>query len=606
MRSIAATEGHLVRPLFSMTAKQPPFVLVRDAVFRHALLTCAMFQSLPVAADDARFVVTWADETHSSAREIENWGGANWQPSLGGRKLLAEKSPARLIIDTTLPRRTISPPYIEFLSGDRLCGRVLEYRPADEAQATPAHFLIDPAPQFELPGVFSRTQVRVREDFVRRIVTQAGARPGKNELQTTVGARERFRSWHWRTGGISVLTSSGVKQFAFDELAGLELDRPNDWEAWLRQLAILSPALESPVMLMELAEGSRLTISTERLWPVATNGNSPERWYHLCQPAWSLDLLAVPHRQVRMRSIIQPLETPLAAIDPDVNRDRGIISGQSIHSHCNENLHGGPLAAAGQEFASGFAVHAPLELAFELPRSARRFRTQLALDASAGSGGCARGMVRWEDQTLYTSSLLIGSRRALDSGPLDVRRGRLTLITDPAVDDRPVGADPFDIRDDVDWLQPVVEHDRVLLHRAVQQQYSQVFAPLAGWTLDPAEAGQWRLVNRLDAAEAASARFRQVIAIEGTWTVSRPIDRSATALQLTFDRSIPSGSVEFDVWLGANRLSRTTLPEQRQPAEPFCMKIDLPNDLSGSRTLILRFKPTGKNAVIDWAGHYLQ
>jgi hypothetical protein len=558
-----------------------------------------------------RFVVTWRDGVHTSAAEIEQWGAESERPTLAGRRLFDRKNPARLILDTTLRRRKIESPYLELQSGDLVRGRVLKFQAADEASGTPAHFVFEPEVRFDLPGVFSRPQTRVREDFVRRIVARSSlARPSltkegepENRLQTGDGARESFRSWQWHASGVRVLTASGTKEFALSELAAIEWNRPDDWDAWLRQLALLSPAVDSPLLRMELADGTRLTTSLERLRPVTAKGDGPDHWFHVCQPAWSLDLLAVPHRQVRMRTIFDAVETPLSDIEPAASRGEGMILPTPIGARRDESLSGDGLYFGGHEFGWGFAVHAPYQLTFELPASARRFRTRLALDPSVGQGGCARGLVQVAGRTVYTSPLLIGGSESFDTGPLEIAAARLTLAADPAAENRPADADPLDIRDHLNWLEPTIEHDRGKLRRAVRRKFPSVHSGLAAWTLEPAEAGNWRLVNRLDEFEAASGGFRPIIALAGPCTLSRRVAlRSSPALQLTFGRSIPSEAAELEVWIDANRVLRTTLPQHAAIDEPLRIDVPLPGDAPESAVLSLRLAPAGKTAFIDWRG----
>ena len=62
-------------------------------------------------------------------------------------------------------------------------------------------------------------------------------------------------------------------------------------------------------------------------------------------------------------------------------------------------------------------------------------------------------------KTAFENPLLVGSGHTADSRGAVARRGvprRLTLVADAAAMNRPPGADPFDVRDAVDWLEPVV------------------------------------------------------------------------------------------------------------------------------------------------------
>lgn len=570
------------------------------------LLVGLLATATQLAASDPRYTLVWADGTRSVSPEIENWGAANWKPSLGKHLIFAGENPARLILDTRQPRRRLVAPSIELQSGDRLAGQVTEYRDSDEALGVPAHFLIEPAVSLGLPTVFTRTEVRVRADAVRRIVARPCNKKGNspNWLQTADGASESFRSCRWRSTGVDVLAGSGVKHFQFHQLAAIEVDRGNSWEAWLRQLAVLSPSLDSPLIRMELSDGSQLTTSLERLVPLTLGGEGADYWFHLCQPAWSLDLLSVPYRQVRLRAIVKATETPLSAIDPAISRGQGLVSLSPGERHTNENLAGEGLHCGGSEFGWGIAVHAPYELAFDLPPTARTFRTKLGLDSSVGNGGCARGFIQLDGQPLFASPLLVGSEQVVDSSPLPVRAGRLSLIADAAVKERPANADPFDIRDDVNWLEPLVEHDRGELRWEAERQRSMVHPALSGWTDDPHDADHWRLVNRLAEFDAAAAGFRPVIDLEGPLTLSRRVasGSSPRTIYLTLGRSIASEGATVEITVDSNRPVRDTLPRHKASMEPFRIAIPLSQPTKKSVLLTVRLTPKGKSAVIDWRG----
>src|SRR5215211_8980249 len=106
---------------------------------RTLIILLGLFASATqLAASDPRYTVVWADGARSASPEIENWGAANWRPSLGKHLIFDDENPARLILDTTQPRRRLGAPYIELQSGDRLAGQVTEYRDADEALGLPA------------------------------------------------------------------------------------------------------------------------------------------------------------------------------------------------------------------------------------------------------------------------------------------------------------------------------------------------------------------------------------------------------------------------------------------------------------------------------------
>lgn len=576
-----------------------------------AAFVIAALAACSAGAVQRHYVVTWADGTSSTAAEIDQWGTATARPSLRGHELFDAKNPARVIVEEGLPRREPEPPYVELQSGERLGGRVVAIREPDEAGGLPAHLVVEPHLEFELPGVFPRPQVRVIASAVRRIVLAqppASAPALKpNEVRTAGGEVQPFRAIGWRTDSLELLTAAGVKHVELANLAAIELARHDAWQTWLARLAVLSPGLDAPLVEMELSDGSRLTTSRERLRPVTVGGEGPEHWFHLCQPAWSLDLLAVPHRQVRRRVVIDSGQTPLTALPLSASRGQGLVTGAPTPSRLDASLAGGPLLAKGHEAAWGVAVHAPHELVFELPASARRLRTRLALDHAVGSGGCARGQIEQQGKKLYESPLLIGSGKVLESGSVPVAPGPLALIADPAAHDPPRGADPLDIRDELNWLEPLVEHDPSALRRAVQKSYPAAHPVLAHFTPDPAEAGNWRLVGRFDESDSHACGFRTLLALDGPLTITRRIPLAAPTgvLRVTLGRSIPAEGATLDLWIDGNRVHRQTLPALTEPAEPLRIEVPLRQPDAAAVTLTLRVAPAGKSTLIDLRGLHL-
>jgi hypothetical protein len=90
---------------------------------------------------------------------------------------------------------------------------------------------------------------------------------------------------------------------------------------------------------------------------------------------------------------------------------------------------------------------------------------------------------------LFTSPSIVGSGQVIDTGPISLAAdtGPRTLVLQVREhhDDRPTGADPFDIRDAADWIEPVLN---VAL--------ADVTPPLAGRLARQLAAWQsWQLVS---------------------------------------------------------------------------------------------------------------
>src|SRR5690606_19845196 len=166
-------------------------------------------------------------------------------------------------------------------------------------------------------------------------------------------------------------------------------------------------------------------------------------------------------------------ELPRSAWEPAEVSQRHELGGGWTWQR-DRNVQGGPLRSAGENHGWGLGTHAQCSLTFELPPLARRFRGRVALDELAGSGGCARARIYLNSQEtspVFSSDTLIGSHDVVEIAAIDLplpskpapaasgeRAGRprvtMTLVSDAVYEDRPKGADPFDIRDLVDWLEP--------------------------------------------------------------------------------------------------------------------------------------------------------
>jgi hypothetical protein len=561
-----------------------------------------------LAAADGRYAGVWVDGSQASADEVLDWGRSDGRPSLAGKPLFDDKNPLRSLEDTTLPRPIPLDRYVEFRGGDRLPGRVVRFVDADAATSMPPHLVFEPTGELGLPQVFSRSEVRLLPDWVRRIVnrSESGVHVPSRALRVAGGGNVPFQELRWRSDGVQLLTDSGVKSFALSDITILDFGPWNSWDAWRRQLAVLSPSLDSRLMRLELADGTRFTVSRERLRPRTLGGEDPNRWYQLLQPAWSLDLLAVPHRQIRTRIFFAPEEVPLSAVEPTVSRHRAVFSQAWEIVHFDENVRGDRLRDGDRDFAWGFGVHAYHELEFELPASARSFRTKLALDPWSGRGGCARGQVQLGERVLFESPLLVGAAPAVNCGPLAVRGGAtLRLIAEAEPRERPTGADPFDIRDIFNWLEPVVELLPADLRREIEPHHFGAQPLLTSWTADPAEAPNWRLVNRFDDSEAGNPIFRQLLSIDAPITFSRrlTVDSKRPTLLLQFGRpGNASAQSKFEISVNGRRVLRDSLPGQTASPEPLQVLVPLKTAAGRPIDFTLRLDPAGRPALIDWRG----
>ncbi|MBL7134810.1 MAG: NPCBM/NEW2 domain-containing protein, partial [Phycisphaerae bacterium] len=245
----------------------------------------------------------------------------------------------------------------------------------------------------------------------------------------------------------------------------------------------------------------------------------PDSWYHMVQPVWSLDPLWMPFRSIHTRWSFAPDQVPLSRVYPAAT-----VSPSLLPWHLDRNSVGQLLRSGGRQHGWGFAVHAYSELSFALPQCAKSFRSRLGLDRLVGTGGCVRARVyvgSVKTRPLYQSPLLVGSKKTVDTGWIPLRlpsKGpkRLILQVDPAHDNRPPGADPLNIRDKLDWLDPQLGLDMAKLQDEVRRRIGQRIQAWQGWTVTLDQRGVYTWTGYLDKTEGSGAGcFRTMIRAQG-------------------------------------------------------------------------------------------
>jgi hypothetical protein len=314
----------------------------------------------------------------------------------------------------------------------------------------------------------------------------------------------------------------------------------------------------------------------------------------------------LPHRQVRRRVCLSPRELPLSLLEPSASRHHPWLSQAWNHARTDASITGGPLRASGREFGWGFGVHAEHELEFQLPPSARKLNTWLALDPTVGTGGCARGRILRGDRLLFESPPVVGASPPLQTGALDLGRGEqpLRLIADAALTARPRGADPLDIRDRFNWLEPLVELDPEEFRREIEPFVLLSDPWFSGWTPDPGDGGNWQVVHRFDESNRNAPAFGRLLQLEGPLTLTRTITaeapRSRAVLRLR-RQGEASRLAHVEIALNGRRVLRKPLSEQRGN-QPLQIEIPLQTSAGGMVEISVRLDPGNKQTLIEWRG----
>jgi hypothetical protein len=465
-----------------------------------AALACVAAALVCSVAHGAPYVAAFVDGTRVEGKAINDWFIAGKMPLLDGTPLLDEKRPLRWLLDQ---QPLAAPPtqaagVLELVGGDRLPVRSVEVEPAGSPAwgQKPLRLLVKPAVSVDCPGSEPRSYIRVNPQMVRRLAWRPRAAqpipPGA--LVFRDGRQITFQSLRWEPDAVRVLMEEGIRKVPWGDLADVHLPCRDAWKLYEDELAVLSPDCIARLVRMETSDGLIVTTSVPGVWAMTASGpdidvSDRKNWYQLVEPAWSDDPLWVPFNAIRTRVYFAADEVPLARLTPSKAVERPIL-GKGLSWRLNASVLGGPLASGERLYGWGFGVQAANELWFDLPACARAFQSRVGLDRLAGPGGCVRAAVyanRPGDQPLFRSKILVGTGETVDTGALDLRAAAgaaksLVLVADPVLDDAPPGTDPLDIRDSMDWFDPLLLVDRQKLHEEMRRGGFRAIPAWAGWT----------------------------------------------------------------------------------------------------------------------------
>jgi hypothetical protein len=474
---------------------------------------------------EPRLLVAFIDGQHTSAPAAEMpWTAAGAKLPEAGPVLVGGK-PVRWIRDPQQPQSSPAGPVVEFFGGDALPAKVVAYEKVSDGARS--YLLVEPVAG---RGDSEKQQpIRVSTAWIKRVVWERrrGSRYEPGSLFYRDGRQTSFRAARWTEGGVRLLEEQGTALVPFDQIAELHFPLVDAWSSYVGQLAQLSPGATAWLVKIETAGGLAATSSTTRSrflslaapaadGPAASATDGPSLWL---QPAWSLDPLSVSCAGVRGWAFFAPDEVPLSSLQPRKAVQRAMLGAGWPQYTVDCNVQGGPLRSGGDAFGWGLGVHAYSELEFDLPAFARSFSASVGLDEAAGVGGCVKATVSVTGPhaaTLYASPTMIGSSQTIATGRLDLdgklaSGARLRLVVDPLSGARPPRADPLDIRDTFDWLEPLVRLDLVSLRRALADRYSEAVWQLAGWALQGESGRDWRVVNRPRSPTHIERGFRPML-----------------------------------------------------------------------------------------------
>ena len=371
--------------------------------------------------------------------------------------------------------RPFDPPrWIGFANGDRLPALLRSYEPADPHEGLPNRLVLDPG--VIQVGREGKRDLGVWHDQVVRIVGEPEDAPalGPGALVLDGGQTMIPRAMRWRSDNLRVLAADGIQTVPIASLRSWRAAKPDTMVAVLRDVASVAP--NHRLMRIETVDGAVITCAENRVREI-------DDGRFLAHPLWSIHALQIRVPDIAHVTYLRPGEVPLVALPAATLHERG-FTGFTWRWRAGRNVRGGFLRVGDERSAIGIGSHSDSAIAFDLPAGAERFTAWVGLDAMVGRGGCAKVSLHRDEldtKPLWESGFLRGGGEPvrIDVGVSGAER--LILKTDRAHEGRPPGADPFDIRDMVDWLEP-----RVRL-RGTPEAQPQPMSVLSGWSIEPAD-----------------------------------------------------------------------------------------------------------------------
>lgn len=450
------------------------------------------------AQDDPLFRVVFKNNEVFAGKAIRNWDGPGKNPDLDGRALVDPANPIRFFQNLTIKElKPLAAPYIELTNGDVLPGKVLDILEGSPHTNVPEHAVVSLSGSVH-SWLAQEGTVRIRFDRIRRIVlaetTNGDLRPG--QLVLIDGRVVPFTRHRFTDSGVRVLNDEASESAAWNEVAEFY---PAADSILSSELAILDdllapcPTADSRLGRITTEDGAVLTFREAMLVPERSVNGMP---HHGVQPTWALDMIRVNFARIAMISFREHNQIALSML-PATALTESSATGFVWKWQKDRSIRNRILASGTAVADFGVGSHSYSEISFALPTGATTFSASVGIDKSVDRGGCVqvrilRGAEQVDQNPAWQSGYLVGKQEPVAvSVPLSGFQ-QVVLVTDYGHAGRPAGSDPFDIRDEVNWMAPLVtmdmniarQSDLALEYRAMQ---------LTGWEIAEADLNRFQL-----------------------------------------------------------------------------------------------------------------
>ncbi|MFT5496314.1 MAG: hypothetical protein ACI9TH_001712 [Kiritimatiellia bacterium] len=370
-------------------------------------------------------------------------------------------------------------PYIEFGNGDILPGQVVGIALARAGRNEPNHLRVHVSPPLATYTLSTDPFIRIRADRISRIVTDTPGVPSdaKGYVRLKSGETYEAKSLRWKSDGVRVLTAKeGIQSAPLQDLVEIKRSAKEQIRSLMAGIKEIGLASTGRQMIIQTAHGARITTREAK---IVRHGDLMT----MVQPSWALDGILLHHEDILEVVYLGLDELPLSILPAELLDTRTLL-GFQWNWYRNRNVRGDRLASGDRSSSMGVGMHAYAAVAFDLPPDVVSFSSWLGLDRAVASGGCATASVYTNDlegKPLWQSDFLRGGEPALRVGPVSIEhQKRLVLVADFGHEERPRGADPFDIRDEVDWIHPLLKISPTASDRP---DLETVFPVLKGWEM---------------------------------------------------------------------------------------------------------------------------
>ncbi|ODA29654.1 hypothetical protein [Planctopirus hydrillae] len=515
-------------------------------------------------AAEAEFTARWSDGSTSRPAQLRDWNDPAAEPRLGDLRLFEPSNPVVSLWRSPVPPSARRGIRVELSGGDRLAGEVLGWSNGleDPFETMPAYFLVRPLAPAYPPEARHQQTIRVQASHVRRIVWEAMAgetyQPGTVWLRN--GGRISFRTCRWSNSTVNLLAATGLKEIPLSDLAEIHLPLDDEWQRFFETAAALTPNGKGRWIRLETTDGSLLTTSTQRLQGRHYGDrNRQADWYQLIQPAWALDPLWMRFPQILSWQTWIVTEPPLSWFYPS-EIVYSPAFGKSWPPSWNSSVNGTRLTAGDNHSQNGWGVFGTSQITFQIPDFVESIRTSWGFDPAAQKRGCASATIRVHAgevvSTLFESGEKSGAESAISTDWISIPTSagvprQLVLGTDMQANSSSPGADPLDLRDFTNWMEPQLRLNATAAGEMTSAASYQLISGWSGWNLTG-----WNQTGRVTATVTVRNQLEN-------WSTKEPRFRSLARLggeALLLTRRLQLKSTDRWIVIHAAREAETQAP----------------------------------------------